>query len=279
MFRTRPPWFAVVCIGIWLLQFMLMAVAFRWVGSAGASTQRWWQLAAAGATGGLGAMLLVQLPRAMQWRPRIGQRPSAEVLAQRRRIARDLHDYVGSQLVFALVLLESSRVRAPEVHAALEKCLLDLRMVVDSMDAGDAPLADQLAQLRYRVGPVLAQRGIRTVWEVEAPQIAELPHADSATHLVAIFQEALSNALQHAQATEIEVRATHLSEPAAWCIEIRDNGQGIVPPPVLQGAVGTGSGLAGMARRATLAGGELQVFQREQGGTCIRVTVPLARRP
>jgi signal transduction histidine kinase len=70
-----------------------------------------------------------------------------------------------------------------------------------------------------------------------------------------------------------------VSAPAAWCIEIRDNGQGIETAPARQGTVGVGSGLAGMARRAALAGGELQVLQREQGGTCIRVTVPLARGP
>ncbi|WP_426304129.1 sensor histidine kinase [Acidovorax facilis] len=226
---------------------------------------------------GLGAMLLVQLPRAMQWRPRLSPRPSAEVIAERRRIARDLHDNLGAQLVCALVLLESSKLREPALHAALEKCLLDLRLIVDSMDSADAPLADRLAQLRYRICPVLAQRGIRMLWEVEAPQSADFPHPDSTAHLVAIVQEALSNALQHAQGTEVEVRAMNLQDIGAWCMEIRDNGPGMEPPPGQKSTAATGKGLIGMAHRATQAGGDLQVLQGEHGGTCIRVVVPWAR--
>ena len=276
MFRTRPPWFAVVCIGIWLLQMALIAVAFHWIGSVSSSMQRWWELAVVGATMGLGAMLLVQLPRALQWRPRLSPRPSTEVLAERRRIARDLHDNLGAQLVCALVLLETSKLREPALHAALEKCLLDLRLIVDSMDSADAPLADRLAQLRYRICPVLAQRGIRMLWDVETPPCADFPLPESTTHLVAIVQEALSNALQHAQGTEIEVRARNLPDTGAWCMEIRDNGRGMEPPGP-QSTVATGKGMAGMAHRATLAGGDLQVLQGEYGGTCIRVVVPWAR--
>ena len=277
MFRTRPPWFAVVCIGIWLVQCVLMAVAFHWAGSVRAPAQPWWELAALGAALAVGAMLVVQLPRARQWRPRGGLRPSAEVLAQRRRIAQDLHDNVGSQLVFALAMLESSTLHEPQIRAALERCLLDLRLLADSMDSEDAPLADRLARLRYRVCPVLAQRGIRMTWDVETGPDAEFPHAESATHLLAIVQEALSNALQHAQATEIVVRSITRPDLAAWCIEICDNGRGMEPPPGPQGAVAGGSGMAGMARRAALAGGELQVLRGEGGGACIRAIVPLAR--
>lgn len=280
MFRTRPPWFAAVCIGIWLLQLALMAVAFYWAERSGSvPALRWWELAALAAALALGALLLVQLPRALQWRPRRSVRPSAEVLAQRRRIARDLHDNVGSQLVFALALLESSSHRDPQVQAALEKCLLDLRLLTDAMDGDDASLTERLAQLRYRIGPVLAQRGIRVLWTVDNAPDAGFSHPDSAAHLAAIVQEALSNALQHAQATEIELRAGPLVDSAAWCIDICDNGRGMGEPPDERGAVAGGSGMAGMEHRARLAGGHLQVLARKPGGTCIRVVVPLASAP
>ncbi|WP_422842797.1 sensor histidine kinase [Acidovorax sp. M2(2025)] len=270
MFRTRPPWFAAVCIGTWLLQFALMTAVALWRETTSGPQHRWLELAALGTTLVLGVMLLVQLPRALQWRPRLSVRPSAEVLAQRRRIARDLHDNVGSQLVFALALLESSEDR-DQVRAALEKCLLDLRLLTDAMGGDDASLADRLAQLRYRIGPVLAQRGIRMFWNVEVAPEADFPHRDSAAQLVAIVQEALSNALQHAQATEIELRASTLPDPACWCLEIRDNGQGLASPH-------GGSGMAGMAHRAILAGGALHVLPGAQGGTSIRVVIPLTGR-
>ena len=275
MFRTRRPRFALVCIGVWLLQFGLIAVAFGWIGAVPALLQWWWELAALGATVGLGGMLLAQLPRAMQWRPRLSKRPSAEVIAERRRIARDLHDHLGAQLVCALVLLEGMKTQERGVHAVLEKCLLDLRLIVDTMDGTDAPFADRLAQLRYRMEPVLAQRGIRMSWDVQASDGVEFPQPDSSTHLVAIVQEALSNALQHAKASEIWVSVRNVDEPTALCLEVGDNGVGIGPRDGPLGNATTGSGIAGMARRARMAGGELSVAQGPTGGTCIRVVVPV----
>lgn len=241
--------------------------------------QRWFELAAVGATMGLGAILLAQLPRAMQWRPRLNPRPSAELITERRRIARDLHDNLGSQLVCALLLLDPSQPREQKIHAALEKCLLDLRLVVDSMDSADAPFAHRLAQLRYRIDPVLARSGVRLAWDVEIPQCVNFPYPDSAEHLMAIVQEALSNVLQHAQASEVEVSAKNLLDTEAWCVEVRDNGQGIRRSQAQQVTAATGYGLASMARRALLAGAELQVLPREQGGTCIRLVVPCPRTP
>src|SRR5690606_10470428 len=142
---------------------------------------------------------------------------------------------------------DSSSLREPQLHAALEKCLLDLRLLTDSMDGDEASLGDRLAQLRYRVGPVLAQRGIRVTWDLETAQNVGLPRADSAVHLMASVQEALSNALQHALATEIEVRASTLKDQAAWRIEMRDNGRGMAATRP-GGTTGGGSGMAGMAR-------------------------------
>lgn len=282
MFRTRPPWFAIVCVCIWALQLGLISVAFHWIGSVGPSMQGWWEMSAMGTTLGLGVLLLVQLPRAMQWRMRLHPRPSAEVMAERRRIARDLHDNVGSHLVCAMVLLDTGQQREREIHALLEQSMLDLRLIVDSIDGPDTPFLDRLAQLRYRIDPVLAQRGIRMLWEVETPRCSTFPHPDSAKHLVAIVQEALSNALQHARATEIEVSARNLPDTDAWCVDIRDNGGGMAQEPGQGQAVGlqsrgrgaTGRGMAGMAHRAMLAGGELQVLAMEHGGTCIRVAMP-----
>ncbi len=275
MFRTRPPGFAVLCVGLWLLQVVLLAIAFRWAGSVAYFMHGFWcELALFGATAGLGALLLLQLPRALRWRPRLNPRASAEVLAERRRIARDLHDNLGAQLVCALVLLDPERPREREIHAALEKCMLDMRLVVDAIDGAGAPFADRLAQLRYRIEPVLARRGIRMAWEVDPPLSAVLPNADSATHLVAIVQEALSNALQYADATEVQVSARYLEGAQSWCIEVSDNGKGIQPPGSFDRLAAAGRGMAGMSQRARLAGGELLVLRGEGGGTCIRAVVP-----
>ena len=100
MFRTRPPLFAIACMCMWLLQWTLLAMAFFGYDEERPSDRQWWELAALVISVGLGALLLVQLPRALQWRPRLRLRASAEVTAERRRIAQDLHDNLGAQLVF-----------------------------------------------------------------------------------------------------------------------------------------------------------------------------------
>lgn len=273
MFPTRTLWFAMTCIGIWMLQLALIAVAFHWIGSVGALGQRWWELAVVGVTMGLGALLLVQLPKAMKWRPRLSVRPSAELIAERRRIARDLHDHLGSQLVNAMGLLGKDQPRELEIRGVLEKCLLDLRLVVDSMDGAQDPLGDRMARLRHRIQPMLDQRGIGMSWDVDIPPSMELPRAASADHLVAIVQEALSNVVQHAGATNVSVSLTYLADAHNWCTEISDDGIGI-PVATANGTRVGGLGLAGMDSRARLAGGELKVLPREGGGTRIRVIVP-----
>ncbi|MBU1354016.1 MAG: ATP-binding protein [Gammaproteobacteria bacterium] len=277
MFRTRPPFFALACVGIWALQLVLVAASFRWVGSAAPSMQRWWEFAAVAASLALGGLLLLQLPRALQWRPRLHLRVSAEVIEERRRIAGDLHDTLGSQLIGALAMLDLAHARDRAIHTVLERCMLDLRLLVDSMDGAEAPIEVRLAQLRYRIEPVLAHRGIRMLWDVQAPDCTKFVHADSAAHLVAIVQEALSNALQHAQATEIKVSARNMEGEKSWCVEISDNGQGIQSHQTPDGLGPAGYGITGMSRRARLAGGELFVQQGHAGGTSIRAVVPCSQ--
>ena len=261
------------------MQLGLIALAFGWGGSIAPSLQKWCELAAAGLTLALGTLLLVQLPRALQWRPRRDPRPSAEIIAERRRIAHDLHDNVGSQLVCALGLLDPSNDHEREVLVALDKCMLDLRLIVDSMDDADASFEDRMAQLRYRIEPVLDRRGVRLFWDVHLHQHPTFAHADSARHLVAIVQEALSNALQHARATEIKVSATSVDGSQAWCVEVSDNGRGIEYGQGGEGSPPKGYGATGMARRARLAGGKLLIQSSPAGGTCIRAVVPCTSAP
>ena len=274
MFRTRPPWFAAVCVLVWAVQLALIAIAFHWIGSVGSSAQRWWELAAVAVTMGLGACLLIQLPKAMQWRPRRSIRPSAEVLAERRRIAQDLHDHLGSQLVCAMALLDKAQPHECEVLAVLERCMLDLRLVVDSMDGADEPFADRLARLKHRIHPVMERRGIRMSWDLQIPEpCTQLLSAHGAAQLIAIVQEALSNVLQHSRATEVAVGVQFIADMGHWAMEISDNGGGVSRSPPSD-APPAGHGVEGMRRRARMAGGQMQVEPRQGGGTCIRVVVP-----
>lgn len=273
MFRTRPPGYAIACISLCLIQLGSTVVVLRDFWSVSDVTQKVWGLSAVSASLALGVLVLLQLPRALQWRPRLNPRPSSEVLAERQRIARDLHDGVGSQLVCAMALLNANPASDANVTHLLEKSMLDLRLLVDSMDGASEPFFDRLAKLRHRMHPALERRGIGLVWNVQVASSTKPLDSDTATHMLGILQEALSNVLQHSRATEVSVQVQYICASGSWYAEVCDNGMGITASDV-EGAVHAGHGVAGMRRRANLAGGQLNIERRREGGTCLSALVP-----
>ena len=274
MLVTRPALFATVCSGLWLVQLGLMgAIAARWWGLWMLTRVQlaWCGAALAGATLVLGALLLAQLPRAARWRPRLTPRASAELQAERKRIARDLHDKLGSQLINALALLHGRTPPDREAQAALEQCMLDLRFVVDSMDAQGEPVTTRLARLRHRLQPVLERRGIQLAWDMDLPAQAREPSPHSAEQLVSVVQEALSNVLQHSGATKVDINVRYVPATDLWQAEVCDNGRGL---DVQQLAHCSGTGIAGMQQRARLAGGQLVLSSQPGEGTRVLVSVP-----
>ncbi|MDH4428276.1 MAG: ATP-binding protein [Acidovorax sp.] len=275
MWRTVPAWQATTCVGLCAAKLALVAAALGGLQGMLPLSPRAqsWCLACAMALGlPLCGLLLTHRARALRWRPRLSHRPSPDVVAERRRIARELHDRVGSQLVTALTLAGAGQPGEP-VRTALERCLFDLRMVVDSMDSDDASVTDRLARLRHRIQPALERRGIRMVWDVQVIDDVPPLQRHCAGHLAAIVQEALSNALQHSGATQVCVSVHFLVASGAWHVEISDNGRGLRVPPG-DGETAAGSGLAGMRWRARQAGGKLRFQSGPEGGTCVSVFVP-----
>ena len=268
MFRTNPPRFALLSLALWSALCLLnLAIAWRcWAHST--PDLRYLAMAEMVLIASLGVLLWMHLPRALQWQPRRSVRPSPELQAERQRIARDLHDNVGSQLVSACALLDPAVPAQAQALRALEQCMFDLRLVVDSMDSAGESLPERLARLRHRIQPVLERRGVRMVWNVDCTGDAHLPDGECAGHLVSIAQEALSNVLQHSGATQVQVRMAQLPPEGAWRLEISDNGTGLATESA---HAATGHGLAGMQQRARMAGGHLHLLRTPQGGTCVRV--------
>ena len=273
MFRTRPPAYALACAALWFIQLCANLLLVFTNLPSGAS--HYWLLFNLVTTILLGMLILLQLPRALQWRPRRSARPSHELRQERQRIARDLHDQVGSQLVHAMAMVDAHNPSMQPLVKALEHCLLDVRLLVDSMDGDDDALIDRLARLRHRIQPSLNQRGITLQWDVAFAGAAAMPMGAPARELTAIVQEAVSNVLQHSGATAVAIALQHVQDGAggAWQLQVSDNGKGL-PATALNGQ-DAGHGLAGMRQRAAKAGGRLQLLPGLQGqGLCIQVTVP-----
>lgn len=289
-----------ICLALGLLQMLGLCA---WLWQAGAQAPPWLSLASLAllvSTALLCAMGARRLHRLLLWRRRRSPRPSREVQAERRRIAADLHDGVGGLLVHAMALLDPRETRQRQAQELLEQGLLDLRLMVDAMDAMEDALPVRLARLRHRLQPVLDRRGMRICWSVadphaaaglrgvpDLPDLPDLPRGQPSQQLLAIAQEAVSNALQHARATTLwlvlePVDRSDAASPGRdarralhWELRVEDDGCGLPPDPgPAQGAIPPGlqgMGLAGMHRRAHAIGAVLDILPRAGGGTVVRV--------
>ena len=197
---------------------------------------------------------------------------ASAVRHERRRIARDLHDGVASQIVSILSSLDH---RAPEQQAlglALEQCLLDIKLTVDGIESEDQNIVEALGSLRYRVQRPLDKLGIHMVWDVEMCVALETVRGDEARQVLRIAQECLSNVMRHAKATRVVVSCRYTTDMGCMEFEVRDNGAGIAHD-MLSEAIG--KGLDNMRQRARMMGGELTISSKFGSGTRVQLTLPL----
>ncbi len=205
---------------------------------------------------------------------RIREIERARILSEeRQRLMQDMHDGLGSSLVSALRAMERGELERGNAARMIRGCLDDLKLVIDSMESVDADLLLLLATLRTRLGPRLKAGGIALRWEVT--DVPALPWLDgrNALHILRILQEAFTNILQHADATEIRV-ATWVAEGRV-AVVIADNGRGFSRNDVGRAS---GKGLANQARRAESIGAAI-TWAPGNPGTCVTLELPIQGEP
>ena len=264
---------AILVFGVlaWLMQF---ALKLAWLSRNGLEDSVWpWVLRLSFCLDLLvaGALVLL-LVRALYWHPRSKAQVAAAVRKERQRIARELHDQVGSQLVNAMMLFDAQEDKTHPVVQTLEQCMLDLRLLVDVMSDQKGNLAEKLGTLRHRLQPVLDKRGIQLYWVMNAEPADQLPTGMRARELCRLVQEAISNVLQHSKASQlmVELRPFVEGRDGDWLLRVVDNGVGL-QQSARDGYVGRG--LAHMKRRAAKAGGTLSIVSEGSSGTQIIVVV------
>lgn len=186
------------------------------------------------------------------------------VAEERARIAQDMHDNIGIQLMGALHSGSASRK-----DALIRETLSDLRDIISNANRADLGLDELLADLRATLGEHLSAVGIALDWDVTEDGPARLsPRLAHA--LRSILREAVSNALRHSGARQVRVQVRIAGETLHLTVE--DDGQGLgaaVPSP------GGGNGLANMRARATGLGGDVAILTPPSGGTRIEAVLPV----
>ncbi len=198
-----------------------------------------------------------------------------EVLDERERIAKELHDGVIQSLFAVGMSLQGAAAIADDpgitsrIEGAVEdidRAIRDLRNYIFGLRPGI--LADrQLDQALRELGAEFETRsGVITVVDVDPTVAAEL--ASVAADVVQVTREALSNVGRHADATTCRV-SLHRDDGSA-ILEIDDDGRGFqtdTQPP--------GMGLVNLRERVTSLGGSFGVEGIAGDGTTVRATLPL----
>lgn len=217
-----------------------------------------------------------QLQRDHEWRSRLRRAEYDQRMADEKlRIARELHDNVGAQLTFLISSLDNlSRGagaddlprRLADVGEFGRTTLDDLRQTVWAMrheDEGLEALVHKLNELKRQC----AASDHAVELEIARDEAAE--SSVSSTRMLAMFrivQEAVQNAVKHADAERIVVRLE--TSAAGVSVSVTDDGTGFDPD-----ATSRRSGLANMADRCRETGGEFDL--RSGGdGTCISCRFP-----
>jgi PAS domain S-box-containing protein len=198
------------------------------------------------------------------------------------RMAREIHDEVGQALT-ALRLDASWLARKlPEASAPVrQKVAGMIRLADDTIEAGRRivaelrpPILDDLGlvpALEWHLEQFAKHAGLRFKLAVSPRRLTV--DRDLAVTAYRIVQEALTNVARHAEAKTVHVRLAE--RDGALTLEIRDDGRGIPADAV---ANHRAFGLVGMRERAYGRGGSFTIGRGAEGGTTVRVVIPLERR-
>lgn len=200
-------------------------------------------------------------------------------LAERERLARELHDTVAQGFASVVTQLETAEqaLEVPEVTLAREhlararrtarESLVEIRRSVRALRPD--LLADRSLPeaLRTAVEQWSTRTGVRAELRVTGPP-APLP-PDTELALFRAAQEALTNVGRHASASRAVVSLSYLGDTVT--LDVDDDGVGFSGPPP---GADRGFGLIGMRERVEAAGGKLIIESAAGEGTTVAVSVP-----
>jgi ligand-binding sensor domain-containing protein/signal transduction histidine kinase len=202
---------------------------------------------------------------------------------ERARIARDVHDDLGSSVTGVRFLVSrlkenvadpAREVLLDQLSSQTQRLAFDLERVVWTVTPRNNSLDRLVAFAGKFVQNFFRGSGIECRIERETP-IPPCPlEPEVQHHLLALTKEAANNALKHSRATQVTL-STRFSD-GVFTLSMRDNGLGFV---VDAPEHSERNGLGNMRTRASEIGGSLEIRSKLDAGTEIRISVPMAMRP
>jgi signal transduction histidine kinase len=222
------------------------------------------------------AALAEQIGTLLEIRRLRRQAEEVAILAERQRLARDLHDSV-TQSLYSLTLFsragreataDGDALRLHESLTALEQnamhALREMRLLLYELRPADLAREGLARALELRLNTVERRAGLRLT--VSLDELPPLPPAGE-VDLYHIIVEALNNVVKHAHATQVTLRLAHV--PGCLRLLIADDGDGFDA----QGPAG-GLGLRNMRERVARLRGEIAITSAPGKGTTITAMLP-----
>jgi two-component system, NarL family, sensor histidine kinase UhpB len=198
--------------------------------------------------------------------------------AERRRVAVELHDEIGQELTALMLELDRIARRAPDelaedlarATAATKATLESVRGVARRLrpevldELGLVPALRNLCDRFHAPDGVVLHRAL-------APELPALSD-DAELVIYRVAQESITNVVRHADARHAYVDLH--ADARDVCLTVRDDGVGLDAAR----AAASAGGIRGMRERALLIGARLEIGAPEEGGTIVRLSVPLTSR-
>ena len=209
---------------------------------------------------------------------------------ERFRIARDLHDQLGANLTQVALLSEMAEAdkgspdeieaHARQIYQTARETTRSLDEIVWAVNPANDTL-DGLANYACKYAQeYLALAGLRYRADIPAQLPAVNIPPEVRHNIFLAFKEAVNNVVKHARASEARIRLQlrahgEVSQPDSFILEIEDNGRGL--GGLDAGAAATRNGLRNMRKRMEDIHGEFSIGPGANGGTLVRLTIPISR--
>ena len=197
-----------------------------------------------------------------------------------RHLARELHDEFGQTLTAIGSMLGRAERQAPagsplrtdvrEVAEIAQRMLEQVRSLAQTLHPSILDAVGLEGTIEWYLSTAERQTGIAVAYDRSGLPVPV--DVTVGTHVYRILQEALNNVARHSASTQAWVRLTVTA--AELQLDIEDHGAGM--PAVTRGR---GLGLVTMRERAALVGGSVEYLRPREGGTLVRLRVPLKSQP
>jgi len=205
---------------------------------------------------------------------------------ERSRIARDIHDDLGSNLTRISMLSQPRRDKLRDqqtdslltaISTAARDGILALDEIVWAVDPRHDTLDSLITYMTRYAQAYLDAADVRCRLDMPV-EVPALPlHAELRHNIFLAYKEALNNTLKHAAATEVNISLK--VQPHAFILEIVDNGRGFDRNQLQSAPAGRlsgGNGLRNLERRLAAVGGRCQIDTAEAEGTRVTFVIGIS---